>query len=161
MEIWKDIKGFEGLYQVSNYGNVKSLNYNKTGKECILKNRKRYDGYCSIRLCNKTVKTFSIHRLVAEAFIPNPNNLPEVNHRDEDKTNNNVTNLEWCDKKYNINYGTRTEKTSKQVLCVETGVIYQSLHNIERELNFSRSSIRKCCINKLKTAYGYHWEYIA
>lgn len=115
-EIWKDIKGYEGLYQISNLGRVKSLNYKRTGIEEILKSKKMRNGYLRITLNkNGKYKTFAVHRLVAEAFINNPNNLPEVNHKDEDKQNNCVWNLEYCDRRYNVNYGTRNKRVSETV----------------------------------------------
>ena len=101
-EIFKDIKNYEGLYQVSNLGRVYSVRNNK-----ILKPKLNKYGYLSVNLKYKGSRvTKSIHRLVGEAFIPNPNDLPQVNHKDEDKTNNCVDNLEWCTAKYNHNYGT-------------------------------------------------------
>ena len=109
MEEWKDIIGYEGKYQVSNTGKIRSLNYLNTRKTKELKPRKFSTGYLSICL-GKEKKNFYIHRLVAIHFIPNPNNLLEVNHKDENKTNNNVENLEWCNHKYNCNYGTRSER---------------------------------------------------
>lgn len=112
-EIWKDIKGFEGLYQVSNKGNVKSLKKVIVRKnssilnirERILKTRPNDSGYDLVHLSKHSKeKVFTVHRLVAETFIPNPHNLPQVNHKDEDKKNNSVDNLEWCTHKYNVNY---------------------------------------------------------
>lgn len=115
IEIWKDIEGYEGLYQVSNFGNVKSLNYNRSGKEKILKPQKNKNKYLHISLCkNKNQKTFTIHRLVALAFIPNLHNYPCVNHIDENKENNHVDNLEWCTHEYNMNYGTLKERQSEK-----------------------------------------------
>lgn len=118
MEVWKDVKDYEGLYQVSNLGNVKSLEryahtsntrYNKHRllRERILKPGKNKDGY-SVVVLRKDCKgkSYYIHRLVAEAFLPNPHNLPEINHKDENKENNHVDNLEWCTHIYNGNYGT-------------------------------------------------------
>lgn len=158
MEIFKDIEGYEGLYQISNLGNVKSL---KFGKERILKPGKNKYNYLQVVLTKQgKVKGYLVHRLVAMAFILNPNNFREINHRDEDKTNNRVENLEWCDRKYNINYGTRTEKYSKQVLCVETNKIYSSTRQVERQLGFYRSAISNACTGKLKQAYGYTWRYV-
>ena len=121
-EIWKDIIGYEGLYQVSNFGRVKSLSrqvfvsnphfigYRKT-KEKILSNKPSKIKYVYVIL-NKNSEKFQvgIHRLVAQAFIPNPNNLPEVNHKDENPSNNFVDNLEWCSHSYNSNYGTINER---------------------------------------------------
>lgn len=117
-EEWRDIKGYEGLYQVSNLGRVKSLpKYRKTiyeyvSKPMILSPRARgRKGYLAVAL-NKDGKTkqFGIHRLVAQAFCPNPNGYVEVNHKDEDKTNNRADNLEWCSRSYNVNYGNRIAK---------------------------------------------------
>lgn len=120
-EIWKDIKGYEGYYQISSFGRVRGLDrYVKQGDRTIMLKSKilkpRYDSGKYLRVIltkNAIAKGFSIHRLVAQHFIPNPDNLPEVNHKDEKKENNNVDNLEWCTSKYNTNYGTRTERASK------------------------------------------------
>lgn len=112
-EIWKPVDGFEDLYEVSNLGRVKSLNYHLTGKERIIKPFKNKKGYLRVNLFrNGKQKKFLVHRLVATAFIPNPNNLPQVNHRDEVKTNNFVENLEFCDAKYNANYGTHNVRSA-------------------------------------------------
>ena len=164
IEIWKDIEGYENLYQVSNLGRVKSLNYNHTGKEKIMK-AKKDKGYLRVQLYKDgKPKFYSVHRLVATSFLPNPNNLSQVNHIDEDKSNNIVDNLEWCSAKYNSNYGTRiqriVEKNNKQVLCVETGVVYPSTMQVEREIGFLQCNISKACCGKYKTAYGFHWRYI-
>jgi hypothetical protein len=112
-EIWIDINGYEGLYLISNYGRVKSLNYLHHGIVKILKQGIR-NGYSYVTLQkNGNIKKEYVHRLVASAFIKNPLNYPEVNHKDEVKTHNCVENLEWCDKKYNCNYGTRNDRISK------------------------------------------------
>lgn len=118
-EQWKDIKGYEGLYQVSNYGKVKRLEHKECNSiqevrilpERILKQTFNFRGYLKVGLSkdNKTKHVF-VHRLVAGAFIDNPNNYPQVNHKDEDKTNNCVDNLEWCTNLYNANYGTRRKQ---------------------------------------------------
>lgn len=115
MEIYKNINGFEGLYQVSNKGNVKSLVNNKgVAREKVLK-PVIGNGYKRVRLFkDKTSKLYAVHRLVANAFLPNPHNYPCVNHKDECRTNNNVENLEWCTYKYNSNYGTCIERSSKK-----------------------------------------------
>lgn len=108
MEEFRDIQEYEGLYQVSNLGRVKSLKY---GKEKILKGGKDKQGYIYVILCKEGKKNnFRVHRLVCETFIPNPNNYQCVNHKDEDKTNNNVNNLEWCNQNYNVNYGTGIQR---------------------------------------------------
>ena len=105
MEEWKNVIGYEGLYEVSNKGNVRNVRRNT-----LLKLSKTNYGYIQVHLYKNGIRTgLRVHRLVAQAFIPNPDNLPEVNHLDEDKTNNRVDNLEWCTAKYNVNYGHRTE----------------------------------------------------
>ena len=160
-----------GLYQVSNLGRVKSLeNRSNHKKEKILAShiRNQYYGVALYRDSN-----YTIHRLVAEAFIPNPDNLPEVNHKDENKLNNCADNLEWCDKKYNINYGysavnrqiqnrERGLSMSKKVLCVETGVIYSSIIEAYRQTGVGQKEIINVCKGKphYKTAGGYHWKYV-
>ena len=160
-EVWRDIEGYEGLYQVSNLGRVKSLWY---GKERILKLGRNIFGYLTVGLHkNEQQKTCKVHRLVAQAFIPNPNNLPDVNHCDEDKTNNSVQNLEFCDAKYNNNYGTRTEKCSKPVQqFTKSGEFvkeWKSLHDIERNLGYSSSNISGSCRGARKSAYNFIWKY--
>lgn len=156
-EIWKDIKGYEGKYQVSNYGNVKSLNYRNTGKERLLKPILQTDGYLCVGLC-KPLKMYLIHRLVAKEFIPNPDNLPCVNHKDENKHNNHVYNLEWCTNVYNLNYGTCRErmrekqlnnpKTSKKVyqytLSGEFVREWKSTKECGRN-GFNQCNIVSCC----------------
>lgn len=174
-EIWKDVIGYEGLYQVSNFGRVKSLGNggsknSKFSSERILKqlNRNGYFGVCFCKDGKK--KIYLVHRLVATAFLPNPDNLPQVNHKDQCKTNNVCSNLEWCDCKYNINYGTHNKRMaesntnhpnkSKKVMCIETGKIYPSAMQVKRELGFANTSISAVCLGKYKQAYGFHWKYI-
>ncbi len=180
-EIWKDIEGYEGLYQVSNLGRVKSLNYKRTGKEKILIYRKHKNGYIYIGLCKDgIVKSFRVHRLVAKTFISNPNNYEEVNHKDEDKSNNCVENLEWCNPKYNANYGNRNEKVRKKlkdykrtrehqekmiesskkvhckkIICITTGETFDSIRDAGRKMKIHNSSITQCCRGKRKSA-GKH-----
>ena len=124
-EEWRPIVGYEGLYEVSNTGQVRGLDryvkysdgriYLHKGK--VLSPIKDRDGYLQVNLCySGRINSIKIHRLVAQAFIPNPDNLPQVNHKDEVKTNNNVDNLEWCDSKYNLNYGTRKDKVRESQL---------------------------------------------
>ena len=169
-EIWKNIEDYPD-YMISNLGRVKSLeriiircdNKIQTIKEKILKPSKDYKGYYNIILSNTKRKGFKIHRLVAIAFLPNPNNLPQVNHRNEDKTDNRVENLEWCTNTYNINYGTRTEKTQKPVLqfTLDGEFIrkWDSAKDVERELGFNSSDLSKCCKGKKKSVGGFKWRY--
>lgn len=114
-EIWKPVVGYEGLYEVSSYGRVRSLDRydsrNRFLKGRILRLNDDGKGYLRVQLSsNGKAKMYSVHRMVAVAFLPNPDNLPEVNHRDENPSNDNVDNLEWCDGKYNVNYGTRNDR---------------------------------------------------
>lgn len=161
--------GYEGLYQVSNLGRIKSLNYNNQGYEQVLKiDVNKRNGYCHIRLYKeKSCSRFRIHRLVAQAFIPNPDNLPQVNHKNEIKTDNRVENLEWCTSKYNVNYGNRVNKfrLSKKKpiwqLDLQNNIIkkWASSLDAQNELGTKRSHISQCCNNKRKTAGGYKWRW--
>ena len=164
-EIWCPIKGYEGLYEVSDKGRVKSVGY---GKERIMKLSRDKDGYLIVGLCkNGEQKKCKVHRIVAQTFTPNPDNLPEVNHKDENKENNSVQNLEWCDRKYNYNYGTRiqriSEKHSKPVLqFTKDGEFvkeWKSARDVKITLNYSQGNISSCCTGKLKSAYNFIWKF--
>ena len=164
-EIWCPIKGYESLYEVSDKGRVRSL---KFGKERILKQGRNNSGYLQVCLCkNGETKRCLVHRLVAQAFIHNPDNLPEVNHKDEDKENNSVQNLEWCDRKYNVNYGTGiqriSEKKSKPVLqYTKSGEFvkeWKSMNDVQRNLGYSKGNISSCCTGRLKSAYNFIWRF--
>lgn len=186
-EIWKDIQGYENLYQVSSMGRVKSLNYKRTGKERILNPQKDKNNYLKVSLSKEEkIKQYFVHRLVAQAFIPNPDNLPQVNHKDENPNNNCVDNLEWCTQKYNINYGTRLERCSKahkgrkhtqehnermgkahrkpilQLSKSENIILgkYNSVTQASKELNINRGNISSCCKEKYKSCGGYRWMYL-
>lgn len=166
-EEWKNIENYPN-YQISSFGRVKSL---KFGKEKILKQRKDKDGYKLINLYeNKKSHTLKIHRLVAQAFIPNPNNYCVVNHRDENKQNNTVDNLEWVTQEYNCNYGKRNVKISKanskpilQFNREGTKIIgkWKSIVQVERELGISNITITKCCKGKRNSARKYKWKYLS
>ena len=169
-EIWKDIEGYEGLYQVSNLGKVRSMNRidskgHKRGG-FIMKQKINKYGYCVIGLCKNGRQIFClVHRLVGKAFIPNPECLPLINHKDECKANNVWTNLEWCDAQYNLNYGTIKERTAnrlnKPVFQIKNGVIvkrWMSLKEAE-EKGFQHSCISLCCRGILKKHKGFQWEY--
>lgn len=160
-EIWCDIDGYEGLYQISNKGRVKSL---LGPSERILRPWDNGYGYYYIMLYNDSVrKRFKLHRLVARAFIPNPDNLPEINHRDENKKNNCVENLEWCDRIYNVNYGTRNERASRKILQYSKSGDFirewKSAAEVKRVLSINNSDIIACCKGKLKSAGGFVWKY--
>lgn len=161
IEVWKDTDGYEGLYQVSTLGNVKSLKFNK---ERILNPGMQKKGYLFVVLCkNGKHKQYLIHRLFAEAFIPNPFKLPYVNHKNEGKTLNAVWNLEWSDAKYNANYGTRNkriaEKHSIPVYCIELNKIFLSAQEACRITGIYQQSINKCLKGRYKSAGGFHWRY--
>lgn len=180
VEVWKDIKDYEGLYQSSTFGRARSLDTYRKGKNdslrfCkgkILKPSTNKDGYLQVKLFkNGKKKAYYVHRLVAEAFIPNPDNLPCVNHKDENPQNNSVNNLEWCSYTYNNNYGTRNEKVaekntngkrSKTVLQydLEGNFIkeWQSTRECERN-GFKQGNVAACCRGKLKKHKDFIWRY--
>lgn len=174
METWKDIVGYEGFYQISNQGNVRSLdridckNHFRKGKAC--KKILTEDGYYKVSLNKDSVeKRFFIHRLVAIHFISNPNNLECVNHKDENKTNNCIENLEWCSRSYNNNYGTRNKRIAN-IQSVKTAMIdkntgrvlmiFNSAKDAAKYVNGDESSICKVRNKKRKSAYGYRWEVV-
>ena len=167
-EIWKPVRNYEGLYEVSNLGRVKSLNYKRTGKERILKAGKSGNGYLQVNLYKDGNREQPlVHRLVATAFLDNADNLPEVNHKDEDKTNNCVENLEYCSRLYNMNYGTGSkrsaEKRSKPVFSVDkkSGLImwWESAKEAERCTGINNGNIINCCQGRQKSAGGHIWFY--
>ena len=166
--IMKDIEGFEQRYAITSDGRVWSYYLNDFRKLQIDKKGYAYVTLCLLGTRNK--KRIAVHRLVAQAFIPNPNNFQEINHKDENKLNNRVENLEWCNREYNIHYGTAQERSKitqqntspkrKAIRCIETGKIYQSGMEVKRELGIDNGSISKVCNGKKKTAGGYHWEFV-
>lgn len=185
-EIWKDIEGFEGRYQVSNLGNVKSLNYRNRGYAHNLTPKTNCKGYNWVILYNgKIKKPVLIHRLVAKAFIDNPNGYPIINHKDEIKTNNVADNLEWCTLSYNVKYSmerhperfvilkkprgkrdyykTKTKYANVRInqLTLDGEFIKQwfNFAEIKHTQNYNNTSIKECCEGKRKTAYGYKWEF--
>lgn len=198
-EIWKPIKSFEN-YEISNFGNVRSLNYNKTKKIQLLHQYVKKGGYKQVSLNKNNVQYFkSVHRLVAEAYLNKKDfkSMPdedkkiidfktlEVNHKDENKQNNRVDNLEWCTKKYNKNYGTAIARAkpkiskknkgkhfspqtefkkgdnARKIKCIELNKKFNSIIEASLELNICATNIVNVCKHKKhnKTAGGYHFEY--
>lgn len=158
-EFWKDIEDYEGYYQVSDLGNVKSIRRNK-----ILKPSNQGQGYLQVVLCKSGKnKHCRVHRLVAQAFIDNPYNLSDVNHRNENKSDNNVNNLEWITNKDNNNYGTRNERLSIPIVQLnkEGSLItkWKSGMEVEREKGISRANISKCCKGQSQTSGGFKWMF--
>lgn len=157
-EIWKDILEYEGKYQVSNFGEVKNI---KT--KFILKPIDSH-GYKYVHLCNSGKrKNKAIHRLVAIAFIPNPLNRLEVNHKDGNKTNNNVNNLEWCSRKENAVHMSRVlRKNCKKILCIETEEVFNSIDEAANFYNKKQSGLVAVLkhYGYRKTFAGYHWQYV-
>ena len=184
-EIWKDIEGFEGLYQVSNMGRVKSLNYKMTGEERILKPVKIKNDYLQVTLSKEgKTKTYLLHRIVAKAFCENHMGYKEVNHKDQNKENNCANNLEFCSRKYNVNYGTRTERQAEKIrgkkqseehvrkriekhykpvfgINKVNGLIaeFSSIMEASRALGINHSAICNCLKGKSKSCGGYVWYY--
>lgn len=182
-EIWKDVPGYVGIYQVSNYGRIKSLSrhiYRKNGQisklqEKILSPGIDKYGYYIVVLCNGKKETKTIHRIVALSFINNPNNLPEIDHKDGNRKNNKVENLRWVTRKENANNPIsilRYSHTAKQiqnykylmksVKQIKDGKViaeYESMRDAERKTKIAHSSIKKTITGKLKNAGGFQWEY--
>lgn len=167
-EIWKDVSGFEEFYQVSSTGRVRSKRKNCKSGTPIMRMFKN-NGYVYVLLYDgkSGQKHKAVHRLVAREFIPNPNNFPQVNHKDENKENNRVENLEWCTAKYNALYGTCKERMiktkSKPVLqCSMDGNViarFSSTIEAERKAGFDHSSISKCCLGKSAYHKGFTWKF--
>lgn len=169
MEIWKSIKHYENLYMVSNRGDVKALNYNNTGTEKLLKPYKTSTGYYKVTLSkDKTKKIIPVHRLVAEAFIPNPNSKQEINHIDGNKANNSETNLEWTTRSENTTHAiksglvTRHAQRPIKQKDIESNVVlktYKSMCEAERLLGIRHEGISACVRGKKNDYAGYKWSY--
>ena len=174
-EIWKDIEGYEGLYQISSKGRVKSLERMKRNgrgyqkvPEKILEGVDNGHGYLRVKLCKEgKVKQPLVHVLVATAFLDNVDNLPEVNHKDENKYNNCMDNLEWCSHSYNNTYNDKAKKVGKKLskpvysIDKESGLImwWQSAHEAERCTDINNGNIISCCQGKRKSAGNHYWFY--
>ena len=167
LDEWAVIDGYDGLYTVSNLGRVCSHHRNKPR---MLRQRTNNRGYSLVNLTkNGIIKTFKVHVLVARHFLPNPDGLTEVNHKDEDKSNNRADNLEWCTRSYNVNYGSRTAKQRAKVCKAvvqfdKNGEIiagYDSLTRASRTVGISVQHIAACCKGKYPYAGGYIWKYLS
>lgn len=182
-EIWKNIPNYIGYYQISNFGRVKSLTRKvkssrskieyRTVNERIIKSRIDKYGYETVILRKEnTDKHFTIHRLIAICFIPNPENLPSINHIDENKLNNTVENLEWCTVKYNNSYNNRQEKINlslrekvkgKEILQFDSEwnllQEFKSLRDMQRQTGFSRIQVKRVCNGLQEQSYGYFWKF--
>lgn len=181
-ETWKDIEGYVGYYQISNFGRVKSLEricWNGQGyyklKERILKPHNDRLGYARVQLCKDGICIgCSINREVAKAFIENKNNHPCTNHKDENPRNNHVDNLEWCTYKYNNNYGTARErgvqntdyKSNKKRQIAQYNFkgsllkVWNGTSEITKILGYENSAISKCCKGNQQSAHNFTWKYI-
>ena len=170
-EIWKDIPQYEGLYQVSNLGRIKSFRQSTKfhkEREYVLKTSLANNGYCQVTLYKDPThrRKFLVHRLVAEAFIPNPENLPQINHIDEDPANNRVDNLEWCTAEYNNAYGTakirsidsKSKPIEQYTLDNKLIAIYRSTRIASELLGINRGTL-KDAIRKESPCSGYYWKY--
>lgn len=161
-EIWKPIKGYDG-YEVSNLGRIRSyIKYGNNGGDYhLLKAANKGDGYFRVCLCVKGMKkNVYVHRIVAETFIDNPFGYPQVNHKDEDKSNNAVTNLEWCSAEYNKTY---SHGKGVRQIDLETGntiEVYGSLRSASRKTGFDHTNIARACKGVWKQANGFAWEFV-
>lgn len=168
-EIWKDVKGYEGIYQVSNTGKLKRVEHKRADKNYILKEKIMRpsvdkDGYFYVKLRKEgKSKQVFIHRLVAEAFLDNSSKLPTINHKDGMKQNNTVVNLEFCTFSQNTKHAydnNLIKHFTRKVKCIESGVVYNSLKEAGNETGIGYKNIWKCCRGILKTSGGYRWEYV-
>lgn len=167
-EIWRDIKGYEELYQVSNFGNVKSLSFrnnrsNKKRERIIGKNYSKRTKRLYVDLYKDGIrKHITIHRLVAEAFVPNPNGYQIINHIDGDATNNKASNLEWCTPSYNNlhAYKLGLSKPTTKPIIRNDGRTYMSTYEAARDMGISVSSVRDNLKGRTKTCKGYTFQYV-
>jgi len=174
IEIWRDVAGYSGQYQVSNLGNVRNLNWRSAGRIRQLSPCLDRDGYLSVCLSDGkgSQKSYRVHRLVAEAFLDDFDSSLQINHIDENKTNNSVSNLECVSSYENNNFGTRNIRISHSKRNTRSKKINQlsldgkfirewvSGHEITRRLGFNNAAVCRVCQGKKKTAYGFRWEFV-
>lgn len=168
MENWKDIPGYDGLYQASNLGRVKS------SKGFFYKGTPDKDGYMRVALIkDRKAKTLRIHRLICFAFLPNPENKPQVNHKNGIRTDNRIENLEWCTAKENTIHSVlvlnrvatwqgkfgESNYFSKKIQCIESGIVYGGISEASRTLGISNTHLSNVCLGKKKTAKGLTFKY--
>lgn len=156
--MFKDIPGFEGHYAATSCGRIWSHKSQK-----FLKPTSNGAGYLVVNLSKEgKIYRFYVHRLVGLTYLPNPDNLPQINHKDENKQNNNINNIEWCDCQYNINYGEHNKKSSESrkqpVYCVELDRVFDSAKQAGEELGISRANISSCLAGRRLSVGGYHWQ---
>lgn len=156
-EYWSEIEGFDGKYSVSTFGRVRNNKFNKI----LSQSERSKGGYLRVGLFNIKGKkiTVNVHRLVAKAFLPNPKNLPQVNHRDENKLNNRVDNLEYCSAQYNIDYSHAKEVSQLDLKTGEVIEVFKSSREAERQTGIKHAGITSCCNGKQKSAGGFGWSY--
>lgn len=163
-EIWKDVKGYEKLYQISNMGRVRSMNYRRKNVIGILNPGRDKDGYLQVNLSKKGKTRMSkIHRLVAEAFILKEKNKNQVNHKDGNKENNHIENLEWCTNSENLvhsHYVLKNThgKKARHVLCIETNKAFLTISEAARATGARQPHISQCLKGKRHQSGGYHWR---
>ena len=165
-ESWKPVVGFEGLYEVSNLGEIRSLARPGAWSTRILKQKTTQKGYREVKLFKGGKRHyFRVHRIVAEAFVPNPKKLEFINHKDERKSNNEASNLEWCSTEYNNRYGTRISRAaasrSRAVVGMKRGeIVYEFASvNSAAEAGFSPSCVSRCCNGLAKSHLGIEWRF--
>lgn len=159
-EVWKDIPGYGGNYQVSNLGRVRSR---KWGKWKVLKDIKNYNGYSTVMLYSDKKHHYYVHQLVAKAFLPNPKNLKCVNHKNEKRDDNRASNLEWCTTYYNNHYSDIYRSTRKRVVQYAKNMVYVRSYASQAEASrltgVCQSNISNCCNRKRETAGGFFWRF--
>ena len=174
-EVWKAIPGYEGFYEASTHGRIRSVDRTAIGrwgneifvKSHILRCNNVHNGYQQVKFCINGVREQpSVHRLVAKTFIPNPRNLPQVNHKDGNPSNNCIDNLEWCTASENAKHRCHVlrhfgGRKARKVLCIDTGVIYENSHHASLELGVNEMNIYRVCRGKGRTAGGLKFKYVS